>query len=420
MLPESEGEGRKIFLIRGMSQFLKLFLKPIYMIQPYSIAIESSIIDDLRQRLAKTRWPNEIDNEKWESGANLKYLKELCEYWSRDFDWKKNEKFLNSFSHFKTSVDGTAIHFIHEKGKGKNPVPLLLIHGYPDSFMRFLKVIPLLTAEDENGFSFDLIIPSLPGYGFSEIPKEPGMNLQRIAELFAKLMTEELRYSRFIVHGGDWGSGISEQIGHIKPQNLIGIHLADIPWTHLFEIPAEGLSEAEKKYMETGKAWSQTEGGYAIIQSTRPQSLSYGMNDSPVGLAGWIIEKFHGWSDCNGNVENIFTKDELLTNVTIYWATQTINSAHRLYYEMAVALKQKDKKPMGKIEVPTGVSLYPKDLKAPREFAERIFNVQHWTEMPKGGHFTAMEQPELFAKDMRKFGKSLREVNANKKAAVIS
>jgi pimeloyl-ACP methyl ester carboxylesterase len=385
------------------------------MIQPYSIRIESSVFGDLRQRLANTRWPNEIDNDKWQSGANLKYLKALCDYWAHDFDWKKNEALLNSFSHYKTTVDGLGIHFIHEKGKGKNAVPILLIHGYPDSFIRFLKVIPLLTAEDENGFSFDVIIPSLPGYGFSEIPKEPGVNLQRIGDLFVKLMTEELDYSRFMVHGGDWGSGITEQIALNHPQYLLGIHLADVPWTHLFDIPAEGLSEAEKKYMEIGKQWSQTEGGYAIIQSTRPQSLAYGMNDSPAGLAGWIVEKFYGWSDCNGNVENVFTRDELLTNLTIYWATQTINSAHRLYYEMAVALKQKKDKEIKKIEVPTGVALYPKDLQTPREFAERIFNITQWTVMPKGGHFTAMEVPELFANDLRKFAKSLKKVNANKK-----
>lgn len=389
------------------------------MIQPYSIHIKSPVLDDLRRRLQNTRWPNEIDNDKWESGANLTYLKELCEYWAKDFDWKKNEAFLNSFSHFKTTIDGKGIHFIHEKGKGENRVPILLIHGYPDSFMRFLKVIPQLTATDKDGFSFDVIIPSLPGYGFSDIPAKAGMNPQRIANLFAKLMTEELGYSRYMVHGGDWGSGITEQIARISPQNLIAIHLADIPWTHLFEIPAEDLSEAEKKYMQIGQQWSQTEGGYAIIQSTRPQSLSYGMNDSPAGLAGWIIEKFYGWSDCNGNVENVFTRDELLTNLTIYWTTQTINSAHRLYYEMAVVLKQKDKNPSGKIEVPAGVSLYPKDLKTPREFAERIFNVQHWTEMPKGGHFTAMEQPKLFVEDIRKFAKSLEEVNKRKKATVM-
>jgi len=384
--------------------------------QSYPINIDSSILDDLRHRLQKARWTNDINNDKWETGTNAEYLKELCDYWSGDFNWQKNESFLNSFSHFKTSIDGTGIHFIHEKGKGANPVPLLLIHGYPDSFMRFLKVIPLLTAVDEDGFSFDLVIPSIPGYGFSDIPHEPGMNSQRIATLFTKLMKEELGYSGFFVHGGDWGSGITEQIALSNPQYLKGIHLADIPWYHLFTIPGDLLTEPEKKYIQAGQQWSQTEGGYAMIQSTKPQSLGYGLNDSPVGLAGWIIDKFYSWSDCKGKLENIFTKDELLTNLTIYWATQTINSAIRLYYEVAAVRQQESKKKeIRRLEVPTGVAIFPRDMvPAPREFAERIFNVRQWTEMPAGGHFTAMEQPDLFAKDIRKFAKSLREITPDR------
>lgn len=377
--------------------------------EPYAINIDSSILDDLRHRLSMTRRTNDINNDKWETGTNAAYLKELCNYWWRDFNWEKNEIFLNSFSHFKTSIDEAGIHFIHEKGKGKKSVPILLIHGYPDSFMRFLKVIPLLTAADDDGFSFDVVIPSIPGYGFSDIPTVPGMNAKRIASLFAKLMTDELGYSPFIVHGGDWGGVIAEQIALNNPQSLKGIHLTDIPWHHLFTIPPDALTESEKKYLQTGQQWSQTEGAYAMIQSTKPQSLVYGLNNSPVGLAGWLIEKFYSWSDCNGKLENIFTKDELLTNLTIYWATQTITSAIRLYYEAAVSLRQEQKNTeIKKVEVPTGVAIFPKDLvPAPREFAERLFNVQQWTEMPRGGHFTAMEQPDLFAADVRKFAKSL-------------
>jgi pimeloyl-ACP methyl ester carboxylesterase len=379
------------------------------MTQSYPINIHSSILDDLRHRLQIARWTNDINNANWETGANAEYLKGLCDYWSRDFNWQKAESFLNSFSHFKASIDGTDIHFIHEKGKGANSVPILLIHGFPDSFVRFLKVIPLLTAADDDGFSFDLVIPSIPGFGFSEIPKEPGMNQQRIAALFTKLIKEELGYSTFFVHGGDWGSTITEQIAINNSPYLKGIHLTDIPWHHLFSIPSEELTASEKKYIQTGQQWSQTEGAYGMIQSTKPQSVGYGLNDSPVGLAGWIIEKFYSWSDCKGKLENVFTKDELLTNLTIYWATQTINSAIRLYYEAAAFLQQQSKKAaVGKLEVPTGVAIFPRDLvPAPREFAERIFNVRHWTEMPVGGHFAAMEQPDLFAKDLRKFVKSL-------------
>ncbi|MGF6845414.1 pimeloyl-ACP methyl ester carboxylesterase [Chitinophaga sp. W3I9] len=380
--------------------------------QPYVINIDVSLLDDLRHRLAMTRWTNDINNDNWKTGTNTTYLKELCYYWLHNFDWKKNEAFLNSFSHFKTAIDNEGIHFIHEKGKGKTSVPLLLIHGYPDSFMRFLKVIPLLVAPDD-GFSFDVVIPSIPGYGFSDIPTSPGMNPKRIASLFAKLMTEELGYSSFIVHGGDWGSTIAEQIAVNNSQILKGIHLTDIPWRHLFSISPDALTASEKKYVQTGQQWSQTEGGYAVIQSTKPQSLAYGLNDSPVGLAAWLIEKFFSWSGCDGKLENTFTKDELLTNLTIYWATQTITSAVRLYYEAAVSIQQEEKNmEIKKVEVPTGVAIFPQDVvPAPREFAERLFNVQQWTEMPRGGHFTAMEQPDLFAGDVRKFAKSLSGVS---------
>ena len=385
--------------------------------QPYTIHVDSFVLDDLCHRLARTRWTNDISNDNWETGTNLKYLKELCDYWSHGFNWKKNEAFLNSFSHFTTTIDGMGIHFIHEKGKGEKRIPLLLIHGFPDSFVRFLKLIPLLTAPDENGFSFDLIIPSIPGYGFSEIPTEPGMDLVRIASLFAKLVTEELGYSNFIVHGGDWGSGIAEQIAVNHPEYLLGVHLLDIPWYHLFSITPENMTDAEKKYMQAGQQWSQKEAAYAMIQSTKPQTLGYALNDSPAGLASWIIEKFYLWSDCKGNLENCYTKDELLTNLTIYWATQTINSAIRLYYEVAVAMQQAAKeKEIRRVEIPTAAAIFPLDLiAAPREFAERIFNIQQWTEMPEGGHFAAMEQPVLLADDIRKFGKRFSSVKASNK-----
>jgi pimeloyl-ACP methyl ester carboxylesterase len=379
------------------------------MVHPFSISIEPSVLTDLRGRLQNTRWTNSFNNDKWETGTNENYLKELCNYWADGFDWAKNESYLNSFSHFKTSIDGTDIHFIHEKGKGVNPIPLLLIHGYPDSFVRFLKVIPLLTAADSDGFSFDVVIPSLPGYGFSGIPREAGMNQQRMAALFAKLMKNALGYSQFIVHGGDWGSTITEQIALSNANDLKGIHITEVPWYHLFTIPPNNLTEAEQKYLQSGQQWNQTEGGYAIIQSTRPQSLGYGLTDSPVGLAGWLIEKFYYWSDCNGRLENVFTKDELLTNLTIYWATKTIRSAIQLYYEAAALLVQQSKTAeIKKVNVPTAVAIFPKDLvPAPREFAERIFNIQQWTEMPAGGHFAAMEQPTLFATDLRQFAKKL-------------
>lgn len=373
--------------------------------QPFQININQAILNELRNKLANTRWTDEIENSAWEYGTNLSYLKELCTYWQNTFDWRKSENHLNTFSQFKTTINGIDIHFIHEKGKGKKSVPLLLTHGYPDSFIRFLKVIPLFTKADEDEFSFDVIIPSIPGYGFSDIPTKPGMNPQRIADLFAKLMTEELGYPKFFAHGGDWGSSITEQIALNHPELLFGIHLTEIPFGHLFTIPVGNLSEAEKKYLEAGKQWQTIEGGYAMIQSSKPQTLAYGLNDSPAGLAAWIVEKFHRWSDCGGNIENCFIKDELLTNLTIYWATQTINSAIRIYYE---TMRHPSNNSSKKIEIPTAVAIFPGDLiPAPKEFANRFFNVQQWTEMPRGGHFAAMEQPELLAEDVRKFVKKL-------------
>jgi len=370
------------------------------MIQSFQININTDILTDLNKRLSGTRWTDELENTEWQYGTNSAYLKKLLRYWQNEFDWKKQETYLNSFAHFKTTIQDVGIHFIHEKGRGTKNVPLFLTHGFPDSFVRFLKIIPLLTEPDENGFSFDLIIPSIPGYGFSDIPKQPGMNPKKVADLFAELMAK-LGYDQYFAHGGDWGSSITEQLALNYPDNILGIHLTDLPFHHLFTVPETDLSEAEKKYLETGKQWQMTEGGYAMIQSTKPQTLGYGLNDSPAGLASWIIEKFYTWSDCNGNLENSFTKDELLTNLTIYWATQTINSAIRIYYE---TMKYPPENSSEKVKVPTAAAIFPKDLiTAPKEFADRFFNIKQWTQMPKGGHFAAMEQPELLANDIRKF-----------------
>jgi len=386
--------------------------------QVFTIGINRSVIDDLKNRLAATRWTDEIENDKWQYGTNEKYLKELCDYWQHQFDWYAQQYYLNSFNHYKTEIDGTGIHFIHQKGKGKNPVPLLLIHGFPDSFVRFLKVIPRLTEADKNGLSFDLVIPSIPGYGFSDIPKKPGMDTKEIGALFNKLMTEELGYKKYLVQGGDWGTSIAEKIALYHAGSLIGIHLTDVPFSHLFSTPEGEMTNAEKKYMDEGKKWQQTEGGYAMIQSTKPQALGYALNDSPAGLAGWIIQMFYSWSENGGKLENSFTKDELLTNLTIYWATQTINSAIRIYYETMKSTMNEIYNPLVKLnpfdksgrktEVPAAFAVFPHDLvNAPRKFAEKYFNVNQWTEMPRGGHFAAMEEPDLLVEDVRKFASKL-------------
>ncbi|MDO6434038.1 epoxide hydrolase [Flavitalea sp. BT771] len=371
-------------------------------IQKFHISISPFVIDDLRERLGRARWPDEIEDSGWAYGTNKEYLYELCTHWGHGFDWYEQQDYLNTFSHFRADIGGFGIHFIHHKGKGRRTTPILLTHGYPDCFIRFLKVIPLLTAA-----GFDVVVPSIPGFGFSDRPKQPGMNPELVADLFAQLMTDELGYRQFIAHGGDWGSSIAEQLAVHHPEALLGIHLTDVPYHHLFTMKAEDLSEAEKKYMQAGQQWQMTEGGYAILQSTKPQTLAYAVNDSPIGLASWIIEKFYAWSDTKGQLENSFTKNELLTNLTIYWVTQTAGSAFRMYYE-AMRDMLKNKGAGSRISIPTAVAIFPKDMvPAPKEYAERIFNIQQWTNMPEGGHFAAMERPILLADDIMQFAKKL-------------
>lgn len=384
--------------------------------QPFNINIDETVLADLRSRLAATRWPDEIDNEKWEYGTSMSYLKELCDYWQHQFDWRGQEAYLNTFRHYKETIDDIKLHFIHQKGAGKTSVPLLLVHGWPDSFVRFLKIIPLLTAADANGFSFDVVVPSIPGYGFSDLPKEPGMNPKKIAGLLDKLM-KELGYKKYLAQGGDWGSTITEQLALYHDSSLWGIHLTDVPHQHSM-MPVDKPSAAEKKYLEEMKIWQQTEGGYFMEQSTKPQTLAYGLTDSPAGLAGWIVEKFKVWTDNNGAIEDAITRDELLTNLTVYWVTGTINASVRIYYEAMKAFMQSMHNPLQKINpfdktgnksgVPAAFAIFPKDLShPPKEFAERFFHVQRWTKMSEGGHFAAMEEPKALADDIRTFAVKL-------------
>lgn len=381
-------------------------------VEPFKIEISQKTLDDLRARLKNTRWPDEVEGADWDYGTNLEYLKELCSYWQNDFDWRKQEAELNEFKHFKSEIDGYKIHFIHEKGAGKNRIPLLLTHGFPDSFYRFKKIIPLLTAE-KDGVSFDVVAPSIPGYGFSDKSKEKG-TLFKIADLWGTLMTERLGYTRFAAHGGDWGSIITERLARSYSDSLVGIHLTEVPFAHIFEKP-DDLSAAEEKFFARNEKWQKEEGAYAMIQATKPQSLAYGLNDSPAGLAAWLVEKFRTWSDCGGDVETRFTKDELLTNIMIYWGSETINSSFRLYYDAMNAgalfwIGETIKKWVGSSDVPTGFASFPKDLNPPpREWAERFFNITRWTEMPRGGHFAAFEEPELLAEDIREFFRSRQQ-----------
>ena len=374
-------------------------------IEKFNIQVADEVLNDLKYRLDHVRWPEQIEGSDWERGTDINYLKSLVSYWKDEFDWRAQEKELNRFSHFRCNVDGIDIHFIHEKGKGPNPTPIILTHGWPDSFMRYQKIIPLLTDPASYGGdpkdSFDVIVPSLPGFGFSSASKHNGMNNYSVSELWAKLMTKKLGYSKFAAAGGDMGSGVTRYLALNHPELLIGIHLTDIGIIrNLTASQNESeLSEEELQYEKDASEWILNEGGYMSIQSTKPQTISYGLSDSPVGLAAWIIEKFCSWSDCNGDLNKNFSKDELLTNIMIYWVTNTIGSSANAYYENVHSLP-----PMGHIDVPTGIALFPADvLLPPKDWAMRNLNVTRWATMPRGGHFTAMEDPEPLAEEIRAF-----------------
>lgn len=382
--------------------------------KPFEISISDEILAELRKRLAATRWPDELPGVGWEYGSNMDYLKELVDYWRNDFDWRAQERQINSFNHFRATVGGLGIHFIHERGKGPNSIPLVITHGWPGTFYEMHKIIPLLTDPAAHGGdpedSFDVVAPSLPGFGFSDHPTGREVEVTKTAALWVELMTQALGYPEFAAHGGDIGAGVTSRLGHGHADSLIAIHLTSItrPAPYLGD-GARDLTDAERTHMREREEWQQAEGGYAHIQGTKPQTLAYGLNDSPAGLAAWIVEKYRTWSDCGGDVERRFTKDELLTTITIYWATETISSSTRMYKENQryTWTMAKDER----IEVPTGVAAFPAEIsRPPREWAERSYNLQRWTQMPRGGHFAALEEPELLAEDIRGFFRPFRDL----------
>ncbi|MBE7177564.1 MAG: alpha/beta fold hydrolase [Mucilaginibacter polytrichastri] len=379
---------------------------------PFQINTAPNVIADLNTRISNAILPDEVKNEKWQMGTSKAYLQELCDYWRTEFDWFAQETALNQFNHFKAGIEGFDLHFIYEKGKGKRRIPVLLIHGWPDSFYRFYKLIPLLTQAGSGGVSFDVIVPSLPGFGFTESHKD-GVDSRKIASVLNSLMISELGYSEYFVHGGDWGTSIAEKLALYHTSNILGLHLTDLPFAHTLDQPDDG-TDAELKFFKEIQEWQQKEGAYSMIQATKPQTLAYALTDSPVGLAAWIIEKFHRWSDHSGDIETAFSKDELLTNITLYWITSSINSANRLYYEemqtiMAAKFNPLIKlNPFGKtgdkVKVPTAFAFFPRDISAPpKEFADRFFPIVKWTKMDAGGHFAALEVPESLAMDIREF-----------------
>lgn len=386
------------------------------MLKPFKIEVPDADLDDLRRRLEATRLPSEAGFENWEDGTPASWLSTLVSYWRDGYDWRAQEAALNRFTHLRGEVSGTTVHCIHERGKGPAPFPLLLAHGYPDSVHRFHKIIQMLADPGAHGGdprdAFDVVAPSLPGYGWSDARTAHG-GAFGFGDLFHKLMTQDLGYDRYGAHGGDWGSTIATQLARDHSAAVAGVHLTDVPFWHAFDPPAD-ISSAEKKYLADSETFQKEGGAYAMIQGTRPATPAAALNDSPVGLAGWIIEKFKEWSDCHGDVEARFTKDELLTNVMIYWTTQTIRSSFLPYRDFMKAgpmrwTKEAVKGWTGSDATPAAFALFPGDiLTPPREWAARFYNVQRWTEMPQGGHFAAMEEPERLAEDIRSFFRPLR------------
>jgi len=376
-------------------------------IEPFQISIPQATLDDLRQRLERTRWPDEVEQSGWRYGANLAYMKELAKYWRTKFDWRTQERRINSFTNYRAVVGDMRIHFIHERGKGPNPIPLLITHGWPSSFVEMFELISLLTDPVNHGGnasdSFDVVVPSVPGYGFSGRPLQAGMTRWRVAEIFAKLM-EGLGYQRYGLQANDIGAVISGWLSFDHPKKVIGLHtmMPTFP-PPSFDETQPPMTDVEKAFQTLVNEWDQEEGAYDAIQRTRPQTLAYGLNDSPAALLAWIVEKWRAWTDPNGNVEDYFSKDELLTNVMIYWVTQTANSSIRSYYERAHDTRRLN--PSDKIRVPTGIALTTEAVEhAPREWVQRRYaDIRRWTEFPSGGHFLAAENPEMLAADIREF-----------------
>ncbi|MDP8921770.1 MAG: epoxide hydrolase 1 [Chloroflexota bacterium] len=378
--------------------------------RPFTIRIDDAVFADLKERLARVRWPDEPPGAGWRYGADLGYMQELVAYWRDRFDWRAQEAKLNEFRQFSVPVAGIDLHFIHQPGVGPNPLPLLLSHGWPSSVWEFHKLIPLLTDPARVGGdpadAFTVVAPSLPGYAFSYRPNQPRFGVAEIADTFATLMTDVLGYRSFVAHGGDWGSFITSRLALEYADRLRAIHLTLLPLRRDLTRPEHPTPE-EELYLADLARWQAEETGYQIIQGTKPQTLAYGLTDSPAGLAAWIVEKFRTWSDCDGEIERRYTKDELLTNVMLYWATGAINSSFWPYY---ARLHEGWPIPDGaRIEVPTAHARFPREIvRPPRAWAERVLNIRRWTEMPAGGHFAALEEPELLANDLREFFRQYR------------
>ena len=386
-------------------------------IEPFRIEVPDAVLDDLRRRLEATRWPDDAVEGDADPGLPVPVLRDLVDHWLSRFDWRAQERELNELPQFRADVDGFGVHFLHQRGRGPNPLPLVFTHGWPGSFLEARKILPLLADPGSAGGdpedAFDVVVPSLPGYGFSDRPSRAGMNTFRIGDLWARLMAG-LGYVRFGAQGGDWGASVSTALGLRHPERLVGIHLNYVPGSYRpFLGDTAQLSDEESKFLRESDRWYTEEGGYGHVQRTGPRTLAYGLTDSPAGLAGWIVDKFRSWADCGGDLERRFTKDELIANVMVYWITRSFHSSARLYLETKAA-------PLHfaegeRVQVPCGVLRFAKESPfPPRAWIERGYRVERYTELQRGGHFAALEEPELLVEDIRAFFRPLRTERLSK------
>ena len=375
-------------------------------IHSFEISASEEELDDLRRRLKATRWPNEEPVDDWSQGIPLAYVQEVCAYWADGYDWRERESLLNRFPQFTTEIDGIDIHFVHARSPEKTALPLVITHGWPGSIVEFQKVIGPLSDPAAHGGdpadAFDVVCPSLPGYGFSSKPTVAGWNVQRIADAWSQLM-QRLGYPRYFAQGGDWGSMVTTAIGQRDPEHCAAIHL-NMPIAPPDPETMNDLSATEQGALASMKHYQDWDSGYSKQQSTRPQTLGYGLTDSPSGQAAWILEKFWSWMDCDGHPENVVSRDELLDNVMLYWLPGTAASSARLYWESF------RNPPMDPVQVPVGASIFPKEImRTSKRWAEKHFGgLLYWNELDKGGHFAAFEQPETFVTEVRNCFRSLR------------
>ncbi len=376
--------------------------------QRFVIDVPPAVLNDLDERLARTRWPDQPSGTAWAYGADTVYLRELVAYWRSDFAWSKQQARLNEFEHYRALVSGMKIHFVHARSRDRDAIPLLLLHGWPSSFVQMLDVIPLLVDPAAHGLpsapSFHVVVASLPGFGFSDIPTRTGVGFATSADLMAELMHDALGYTTYGLRGSDLGASVVRQIALRHPEQVLGIHLSGMIGVAGGQPP---FTPAEQAFIDADAA-SQSERAYARLQMSKPQTLAHSLNDSPVGLAAWIVEKFRAWSDSGGDVERRFSKDELLTNLMVYWVTGTAPSSVRTYYDFS-----REPVTEGRIERPVGMLMSTKDLfpPAPREWGERFFDVRRWTTTDVGGHFLEWEEPELVARELQAFFGTIRSEN---------